>query len=78
MYNRRKFIQTTAIGISAALANNTHAATASARSPIVISTWDAGLEANKAAWTILSNKGKYKTVKNSKAKSLIESTKLCV
>ena len=58
MYNRRKFIQTTAIGISAALANNTHAATASARSPIVISTWDAGLEANKAAWTILSNKGR--------------------
>ena len=58
MYNRRKFIQTTALGISAALANNTHAATASARSPIVISTWDAGLEANKAAWTILSNKGR--------------------
>jgi N4-(beta-N-acetylglucosaminyl)-L-asparaginase len=58
MYNRRKFIQTTTLGISAALANNTHAATTSARSPIVISTWDAGLEANKAAWTILANKGR--------------------
>jgi len=26
--------------------------------PVVISTWDAGLEANKAAWEILRNKGK--------------------
>ena len=26
--------------------------------PVVISTWDAGIEANKAAWEILKNKGK--------------------
>ena len=26
--------------------------------PIVISTWDAGIDANKAAWEVLSKKGK--------------------
>jgi N4-(beta-N-acetylglucosaminyl)-L-asparaginase len=29
-----------------------------AAKPIVISTWDAGINANKAAWAILANKGK--------------------
>jgi N4-(beta-N-acetylglucosaminyl)-L-asparaginase len=80
MYNRRKFIQATALGISAGLAatNRANANTASNTitvassesdrkqmrhpefnsGPVVISTWDAGLAANKAAWTILANQGK--------------------
>lgn len=64
MYNRRKFIRTTALGLGAGL-TTAQAATATATAnndasaiPIVISTWDAGLAANKAAWTVLSNKGK--------------------
>ena len=64
MYNRRKFIRTTALGLGAGL-TTAKAATATATAnndasaiPIVISTWDAGLAANKAAWTVLSNKGK--------------------
>lgn len=65
MVNRRKFIQTTALGLGAGLvatrkanASGTAGDTDNAEvSPVVISTWDAGLEANKAAWKVLSNKG---------------------
>ncbi|NDF97649.1 MAG: glycosylasparaginase [Chitinophagia bacterium] len=58
MYNRRKFIQTTALGMTAALASKANAVTPFTGSPIVISTWDAGLEANKAAWTVLAKNGR--------------------
>jgi len=60
MYNRRKFIQTSTLGISAALvaANKARAQEKRVKSPVVISTWDAGLEANKAAWAVLSANGR--------------------
>ncbi|MFM8805788.1 MAG: isoaspartyl peptidase/L-asparaginase family protein [Sphingomonadales bacterium] len=81
MYNRRKFIRATALGLGAGLtaAQATRAMVtpktdasaiegkptdqpfqraSSFTSPVVISTWDAGLEANKAAWTILASEGK--------------------
>jgi len=60
MYNRRKFIQTSALGISAAIAtgNKARAQEGLSKSPVVISTWDAGLEANKAAWAVLSANGR--------------------
>jgi N4-(beta-N-acetylglucosaminyl)-L-asparaginase len=79
MYNRRKFIRTTALGLGTGLtawqtASATAAAPANAAlrdsgsqrtqssaavlNPVVISTWDAGLAANKAAWTILTANGR--------------------
>lgn len=61
MINRRKFIALSAFG-SAVLINkkalagrNTDAAKTK---PIVISTWDTGIEANKGAWNILSKGGR--------------------
>jgi len=62
MFNRRKFIQIS--GISAYMAalsrpafakNNLLSASAA---PIVISTWDFGIAANKAAWEVLKNGGR--------------------
>ena len=62
MINRRKFIHTSAFTSFAALfANNVQAMPSGeiiTGKPVVISTWDAGLAANKAAWEVLSKKGK--------------------
>jgi len=62
MINRRKFIHTSAFTSFAALFTNKVQAMPSQEiitgKPVVISTWDAGLPANKAAWEVLSKKGK--------------------
>ena len=60
--SRRKFLKSAAIG-SAAIVTGNHAFALTdeisvAGKPIVISTWDAGLAANKAAWEILSKNGR--------------------
>ena len=62
MFNRRKFIKTSAFG-SAALALGEKFFVQSSfdrfkNSPIVVSTWDAGIEANKGAWKILGAGGR--------------------
>jgi N4-(beta-N-acetylglucosaminyl)-L-asparaginase len=62
MINRRKFIRTSAFTglagfISKQLPSGDLIEPVKVR-PIVISTWDAGLEANKAAWAVLSAKGR--------------------
>jgi len=61
MINRRKFIALSALG-SAALIDKTMETSEPFTNfkirPIVISTWDAGLEANKGAWDILSKGGR--------------------
>jgi N4-(beta-N-acetylglucosaminyl)-L-asparaginase len=61
MINRRKFIALSALS-SAALLKKDLAAAETENSfktkPIVISTWDAGIEANKGAWKILSKGGR--------------------
>ncbi len=62
MINRRKFITTSVLGSATVLANNIlvneEIVSAVKGKAIVISTWDAGLEANKAAWKILSAGGR--------------------
>jgi N4-(beta-N-acetylglucosaminyl)-L-asparaginase len=63
MYNRRKFIQISAAGASlAALSNSAIAKSISSITdtslPIVISTWDFGIIANKGAWKVLSTGGR--------------------
>ncbi|MDB5151950.1 MAG: N(4)-(Beta-N-acetylglucosaminyl)-L-asparaginase precursor [Mucilaginibacter sp.] len=63
MYNRRKFIKLTAAGASlAALSRSAVAKSLSgiptSNLPIVISTWDFGIAANKEAWKTLEKGGR--------------------
>ncbi|HET6765832.1 MAG TPA: N(4)-(beta-N-acetylglucosaminyl)-L-asparaginase [Chitinophagaceae bacterium] len=62
MINRRKFIRASVFTSFATVAGNKILARNMERSiigkPVVISTWEAGIQANKAAWEILKNKGK--------------------
>lgn len=62
MINRRKFIRASAFASFATMATKkifaNQPAEVVAGKPVVISTWDAGIEANKAAWEVLRNKGR--------------------
>ena len=62
MINRRKFIRASAFtGFASLLSKGTWSMKEEGiikGKPIVISTWDAGLRANKAAWEILRNGGR--------------------
>lgn len=63
MYNRRKFIKISAAGASlAALSRSAVARSLSTpdapKLPIVISTWDFGIAANKEAWKVLEKGGR--------------------
>lgn len=62
MINRRKFISSAALSSAALVASKISIAEESPASlkgrPIVISTWDAGLEANKGAWKVLEKGGR--------------------
>jgi N4-(beta-N-acetylglucosaminyl)-L-asparaginase len=61
MFNRRKFIALSAFGSVATLLGKKVQAELPGgykKGPIVISTWDAGIEANKGAWEILKNGGR--------------------
>src|SRR5260221_6308863 len=62
MFNRRKFIKTSALGSAAVafgekLLAQRLGVTVKNHS-VVVSTWDAGIEANKGAWKILGNGGR--------------------
>ena len=54
---RRKFLTLGSLGIST-LSLSAFKKQQNVRKPIVISTWDAGIEANKAAWQILRSGGR--------------------
>lgn len=59
MYNRRKFIQTTALSAAVVALNKSCISKDSKiNKPIVISTWDFGVAANADAWRILNSNGK--------------------
>ncbi|GAB1309094.1 N(4)-(beta-N-acetylglucosaminyl)-L-asparaginase [Urechidicola sp. KH5] len=66
MNKRRDFIKLSALGSAAVLTSCTQAATEGSvisdvskpvRKPVVISTWNHGVQANEEAWKILSEKG---------------------
>jgi N4-(beta-N-acetylglucosaminyl)-L-asparaginase len=62
MFNRRKFIQASAFSslammISKIASGNPQIVSVTGK-PVVISTWDTGLAANKAAWEVLGNGGR--------------------
>jgi N4-(beta-N-acetylglucosaminyl)-L-asparaginase len=64
MFNRRKFLQSSLLSSAGMVFAKKLPATNFSENkivtghPIVISTWDAGLEANKAAWQVLQNGGR--------------------
>lgn len=59
MINRRKFILSSVLtGFTGFIANRLQASDLRINNPVVISTWDAGLEANKAAWEVLEKSGR--------------------
>lgn len=61
MINRRKFLRASAFTGFASLLTKTgwsESVYSIKDNPVVISTWDAGLRANKAAWEVLSNGGR--------------------
>ncbi|MCO5949466.1 N(4)-(beta-N-acetylglucosaminyl)-L-asparaginase [Mucilaginibacter flavidus] len=63
MFNRRKFIKISAAGASLAALSSSKIAKAvaykpAAGVPIVISTWDFGIPANKEAWKVLEKGGR--------------------
>ncbi len=62
MINRRKFILSSVFSSAAVLAGKLVASQSAPRNlkgnPLVISTWDAGLSANRAAWEILGKGGR--------------------
>jgi N4-(beta-N-acetylglucosaminyl)-L-asparaginase len=58
MLNRRNFLHITSFGVGSLFSGEAFAAGKKAFKPIVISTWDAGIQANKAAWQILKSKGR--------------------
>lgn len=62
MINRRKFIKASAFtSLATVMIKKLNAGGENENivsKPIVISTWDAGIDANKAAWEVLSKKGK--------------------
>src|SRR3569833_1836015 len=64
MYNRRKFIKLSAAGASVAVfslfvfAKTLFFAPDGGEFPVVFSTWDFGVAANKEAWTILGKGGR--------------------
>jgi N4-(beta-N-acetylglucosaminyl)-L-asparaginase len=57
MRTRRDFLKLTALAGSSAIASPIIAKTSSQIKPIVISTWDHGVVANKVSWDILKNNG---------------------
>lgn len=55
---RRKFVTMSSLGIGSMMANKLLAAVPKiGQKPVVISTWDAGIDANVAAWKVLKAKG---------------------
>jgi N4-(beta-N-acetylglucosaminyl)-L-asparaginase len=57
MLHRRRFLQLGSLGLSA-LTFSSFRGKMTAQKPLVLSTWDAGIAANNAAWQILRNGGR--------------------
>src|SRR6186713_179287 len=58
MTTRRKFIQLSALGASAFSVMKSFGRAPEGNKPIVLSTWNFGLEANVEAWKVLSTGGR--------------------
>ncbi len=56
--NRKHFLKLSSLGLSALSFNTNKIVTAAPTKPIIISTWDSGMDVNKAAWPILQKGGR--------------------
>ncbi|MEO7766099.1 MAG: isoaspartyl peptidase/L-asparaginase, partial [Ferruginibacter sp.] len=77
--DRRKFLRLTTLSTpllaaGSDLSNAHHSPVA----PIVISTWDAGMEVNAVAWKILSNNGKAIDAIEAGARQIEDTVNCCV
>ncbi|MBS1627027.1 MAG: N(4)-(beta-N-acetylglucosaminyl)-L-asparaginase [Bacteroidetes bacterium] len=55
---RRKFLQLSSLSVASLSIKQNNLIPNTIKKPIVISTWDAGIAANKAAWQVLKNNGR--------------------
>lgn len=58
MINRRNFLQLTSLGAAGILSTRLAAAVHKDVRPLVISTWNEGINANRAAWQVLRGRGR--------------------
>ncbi len=58
MLDRRNFLQMGSLGLTSFSFLSFKKSAAAVRKPIVVSTWDAGINANKAAWEVLRSGGR--------------------
>ncbi|HRI22001.1 MAG TPA: isoaspartyl peptidase/L-asparaginase, partial [Panacibacter sp.] len=58
MLHRRSFLQMGSLGLTSFSFLSFKQPPAAVRKPIVISTWDAGINANEAAWNVLRKSGR--------------------
>lgn len=58
MQTRRKFLQLSTLSLGTLLLQGVGAQNNRGKKPLVIATWDAGINANKAAWEVLRNNGR--------------------
>jgi N4-(beta-N-acetylglucosaminyl)-L-asparaginase len=60
MLYRRKFLQLGSLGVGTFFSSKLYSAAkfSNGKMPLVISTWDAGINANKGAWKVLGNGGR--------------------
>ena len=58
MLHRRRFLQLGSLGLGSFSFSGFTSGKAAVHKPIVISTWEAGIEANKAAWKVLGKGGR--------------------
>jgi N4-(beta-N-acetylglucosaminyl)-L-asparaginase len=78
MLNRRNFLQFTSFGVASVLTSRLSGADRKGFRPIVISTWNEGINANKAAWEILRKQGRALDAVEAGVKVIEASQNCCV
>src|SRR5687768_14276781 len=84
MINRRKFLQFSSLGLPLLFLKKTFGqkieknSLLKVKTPVVVSTWDNGIRANAAAWSILSKQGRSLDAVEEAAKSAENEISCCV
>ena len=81
MTNRRDFLKTSVAGLSLAAVGDSFGGTdlrLKFARPLVVSTWDSGIRANAAAWSVLKSKGKAIDAVEAAARSAEDEASCCV
>lgn len=84
MLNRRKFLQSSLMGLPLVFTQKLFGQTfeknssLKVKTPVVVSTWDSGVRANAAAWPVLSKKGRALDAVEEAAKAAENESSCCV